>query len=140
MRSKRLAAAALAAATLAVVPAAAAGTMHPEFGAHLSGMGETGVVNLTAHSKTHRLCWNFQLHVAFWVGMALCDNQSAPEYTHAPCKPDSDENIFDGRFMFIHELARLGADIRTDGHHAVVRGKEQLSGAPVRATIRPTPG
>jgi UDP-N-acetylglucosamine 1-carboxyvinyltransferase len=44
------------------------------------------------------------------------------------------ENIFDGRFMFIHELARLGADIRTDGHHAVVRGKEQLSGAPVRAT------
>jgi UDP-N-acetylglucosamine 1-carboxyvinyltransferase len=44
------------------------------------------------------------------------------------------ENIFDGRFMFINEMARLGADIRTDGHHAVVRGKEQLSGAPVRAT------
>src|SRR5690349_9119120 len=44
------------------------------------------------------------------------------------------ENIFDGRFMFIDEMARLGADIRTDGHHAVVRGKEQLSGAPVSAT------
>jgi UDP-N-acetylglucosamine 1-carboxyvinyltransferase len=44
------------------------------------------------------------------------------------------ENIFDGRFMFINEMARLGADIRTDGHHAVVRGKEWLSGAPVRAT------
>jgi UDP-N-acetylglucosamine 1-carboxyvinyltransferase len=44
------------------------------------------------------------------------------------------ENIFDGRFMFIHEMARLGADIRTDGHHAVVRGKAMLSGAPVRAT------
>jgi UDP-N-acetylglucosamine 1-carboxyvinyltransferase len=29
---------------------------------------------------------------------------------------------------------RLGADVRTDGHHAVVRGKEWLSGAPVRAT------
>ena len=29
--------------------------------------------------------WNFQLHPAFWFGMALCDNQSAPEYTHAPC-------------------------------------------------------
>jgi hypothetical protein len=28
--------------------------------------------------------------------MALCDNQSAPEYTHAPCTPDSDSNIFDG--------------------------------------------
>ena len=40
--------------------------------------------------------WNFQLHPAFWVGMALCDNQSAPEFTHAPCVPDSDTNIFDG--------------------------------------------
>jgi hypothetical protein len=40
--------------------------------------------------------WNFQLHIAFWLGMALCDNQSAPEFTHAPCVPDSDTNIFDG--------------------------------------------
>jgi len=44
------------------------------------------------------------------------------------------ENIFDGRFMFINEMARLGADIKTDGHHAVVRGRERLSSAPVRAT------
>jgi UDP-N-acetylglucosamine 1-carboxyvinyltransferase len=44
------------------------------------------------------------------------------------------ENVFDARFMFVNELARLGADARTDGHHAVVRGKQQLSGAPVRAT------
>jgi UDP-N-acetylglucosamine 1-carboxyvinyltransferase len=36
--------------------------------------------------------------------------------------------------MFVNELARLGAEIRTDGHHAVVRGRERLSGAPVRAT------
>jgi UDP-N-acetylglucosamine 1-carboxyvinyltransferase len=44
------------------------------------------------------------------------------------------ENVFEGRFMFVNELARLGAEIRTDGHHAVVRGRERLSGAPVRAT------
>jgi UDP-N-acetylglucosamine 1-carboxyvinyltransferase len=44
------------------------------------------------------------------------------------------ENMFEGRFMFIDELARLGADVRTDGHHAAVRGRERLSGAPVRAT------
>ena len=44
------------------------------------------------------------------------------------------ENIFEGRFMFIDELARLSADVRTDGHHAIVRGRERLSGAPVRAT------
>jgi UDP-N-acetylglucosamine 1-carboxyvinyltransferase len=44
------------------------------------------------------------------------------------------ENIFEGRFMFIDELLRLGADVRTDGHHAIVRGRDRLSGAPVRAT------
>jgi UDP-N-acetylglucosamine 1-carboxyvinyltransferase len=35
--------------------------------------------------------------------------------------------------MFTQELARLGADLRTDGHHAVVRGRPVLSGAPVVA-------
>ena len=44
------------------------------------------------------------------------------------------ENVFDARFMFANEMSRLGAEIRTDGHHAVVRGKDLLSGAPVRAT------
>lgn len=43
------------------------------------------------------------------------------------------ENVFESRFMFAQELARLGADLRTDGHHAVVRGKPELSGAPVVA-------
>ncbi|WJK42930.1 UDP-N-acetylglucosamine 1-carboxyvinyltransferase [Solwaraspora sp. WMMA2056] len=44
------------------------------------------------------------------------------------------ENIFDGRFGFVDELLRLGADIKTDGHHAVVRGRERLVGARVTAT------
>jgi UDP-N-acetylglucosamine 1-carboxyvinyltransferase len=44
------------------------------------------------------------------------------------------ENIFDGRFMFVNELVRLGADIHTNGHHAAVRGRSRLSSAPVRAT------
>jgi UDP-N-acetylglucosamine 1-carboxyvinyltransferase len=44
------------------------------------------------------------------------------------------ENIFDGRFIFINEMSRLGADIRIDGHHAAVRGRERLSSAPVQAT------
>jgi UDP-N-acetylglucosamine 1-carboxyvinyltransferase len=43
------------------------------------------------------------------------------------------ENIFSGRFRYIDELVRMGADIRTEGHHAVVRGQARLSGAPVRA-------
>jgi UDP-N-acetylglucosamine 1-carboxyvinyltransferase len=44
------------------------------------------------------------------------------------------ENVFEGRFMFVNELVRLGASVRTDGHHAVVRGRERLSSAPVLAT------
>ena len=44
------------------------------------------------------------------------------------------ENLFDARFVFCDEIARMGADVRTDGHHAVVRGKPRLSAAPVRAS------
>ncbi len=44
------------------------------------------------------------------------------------------ENLFEARFRFVQELSRLGADVRTDGHHALVRGKQKLSGAPVEAT------
>src|ERR687897_1162842 len=44
------------------------------------------------------------------------------------------ENVFEGRLMFVNELVRLGASVRTDGHHAVVRGRERLSSAPVLAT------
>ena len=46
--------------------------------------------------------FNFQLHPAFWVGMAMCDDQSAPNPggsyigPNIPCSPNSDVNIFDG--------------------------------------------
>ena len=41
------------------------------------------------------------------------------------------ENMFEARFHTAHELARLGADVRVDGHHALVRGIERFSAAPV---------
>lgn len=44
------------------------------------------------------------------------------------------ENLFESRFKFVNELIRLGADVRIEGHHALVRGRERLSGAPVVAT------
>ncbi len=44
------------------------------------------------------------------------------------------ETIFENRYMHVQELLRLGADIRVDGHTAVVRGVERLGGAPVMAT------
>ncbi|HXZ06079.1 MAG TPA: hypothetical protein VEH81_14690 [Ktedonobacteraceae bacterium] len=37
---------------------------------------------------------NFELHPAFWFGMAMCDTQSYP-LTVSTCKPDSDSNIVD---------------------------------------------
>ena len=53
--------------------------------------------------------FNFQLHPAFWFGMAMCDDQSAPNpgatppsttfpsgLPHTNCTPDSDSNIFTG--------------------------------------------
>ena len=44
------------------------------------------------------------------------------------------ENVFEGRFMFVNELLRLGAKIQVDGHHAAITGIKQLSAAPVAAT------
>jgi UDP-N-acetylglucosamine 1-carboxyvinyltransferase len=44
------------------------------------------------------------------------------------------ETIFENRFMHMQELQRLGADIRIDGHTAIVRGVEKLSGAQIMAT------
>ncbi len=44
------------------------------------------------------------------------------------------ETIFENRFMHVQELLRLGADIRVEGHTAIVRGVDTLSGAPVMAT------
>ena len=44
------------------------------------------------------------------------------------------ETIFENRFMHVQELQRLGADIRVEGHRAIVLGVDALSGAPVMAT------
>ncbi|WP_156758737.1 UDP-N-acetylglucosamine 1-carboxyvinyltransferase [Actinokineospora pegani] len=44
------------------------------------------------------------------------------------------ENLFEARFRFVEEMVRLGADARTDGHHAVIRGVPTLSSAPVWAS------
>ncbi|MGA1868065.1 MAG: UDP-N-acetylglucosamine 1-carboxyvinyltransferase [bacterium] len=44
------------------------------------------------------------------------------------------ETVFENRFMHACELGRMGADIRIEGHSAIVRGVRQLKGAPVMAT------
>ena len=44
------------------------------------------------------------------------------------------ETIFENRFMHVHELQRMGADIQLEGNTAVVTGREKLQAAPVMAT------
>ncbi|WP_100622834.1 UDP-N-acetylglucosamine 1-carboxyvinyltransferase [Candidatus Coxiella mudrowiae] len=44
------------------------------------------------------------------------------------------ETVFENRFMHVHELRRMGADIKLQGRKAFIRGKEKLTGVPVMAT------
>ncbi|MCH9770676.1 MAG: UDP-N-acetylglucosamine 1-carboxyvinyltransferase, partial [Gammaproteobacteria bacterium] len=44
------------------------------------------------------------------------------------------ENVFENRFMHVHELKRMGADIRLRGNTAYCKGREMITGAPVMAT------
>ncbi len=44
------------------------------------------------------------------------------------------ETVFENRFMHVCELQRMGADIQVDGHSAIIRGTDQMTGAPVMAT------
>ncbi|HET6914040.1 MAG TPA: UDP-N-acetylglucosamine 1-carboxyvinyltransferase [Rhodanobacteraceae bacterium] len=44
------------------------------------------------------------------------------------------ETVFENRFMHVHELHRLGADIKLEGNTAVIRGVDGMSGAPLMAT------
>ena len=76
--------------------------------------------------------FNFQDRIAFWFGMDLCDNQSAPEYTHDPCVPNSDSNIFDGADPTQARLHRLPSGDGVPGAAVLpagmgpVRGGHQL--------------
>ncbi len=44
------------------------------------------------------------------------------------------ETVFENRFMHVPELARLGADIRVEGHNAIIRGVDHMNAAPLMAT------
>lgn len=44
------------------------------------------------------------------------------------------ETVFENRFMHVSELRRMGADINIEGHSAIVKGVQNLSGAQLMAT------
>ncbi|MGB7860282.1 MAG: UDP-N-acetylglucosamine 1-carboxyvinyltransferase [Acidimicrobiia bacterium] len=43
------------------------------------------------------------------------------------------ENLYDARFRYVGEMARMGADISIEAQHAIIRGVKSLSGCPVLA-------
>ena len=63
------------------------------------------------------------IQAQFMALMTLADGQSVIT-----------ENVFENRFLHAAELKRMGANILLDGHTAVVKGVDHLSGAPVMAT------
>ena len=73
------------------------------FDSSIPGSGNSMVYNLTLPKDPPKLpkqngtggTFNFQLHPAFWFGMAMCDTQSFPEFNNTTCAPDTDANIFD---------------------------------------------
>ncbi|HEX9115221.1 MAG TPA: hypothetical protein VGA61_04075 [Anaerolineae bacterium] len=71
------------------------------FYSNTAGSGNSNLYTLTLPADPPTLptqdgkggTFNFQLHPAFWFGMAMCDTESAPEFTKN-CVADSDGNIF----------------------------------------------
>jgi len=74
------------------------------FYSNVPGSGNSNIYRLTIPTDPPKLpnqagtggTFNFQLHPAFWFGMAMCDNQSAPNPSNTACTPNSDSNIFEG--------------------------------------------
>jgi hypothetical protein len=62
------------AALLAAATAAQADTMHPQLAAKLSGMGESGIVNLQSNSTKGQLCWMFEVSTKGITGASVRDS------------------------------------------------------------------
>ena len=63
------------------------------------------------------------MQAQFMTLMAIADGRSIIK-----------ETIFENRFMHVSELHRMGADIKIDGHTAIIKGIDSLKGAQVMAT------
>jgi UDP-N-acetylglucosamine 1-carboxyvinyltransferase len=101
-----------------------------EAGAELECDGDR--ITLDMHGRRpHAVNFSTAPHPAFPTDMQA-------QFMALDCIADGvgviNETIFENRFMHVQELQRLGADIRVEGHTAIVRGVAELSGAPVMAT------
>jgi hypothetical protein len=124
MRSKAVIAICVGVSALAA-GAARAGTMHPELGARLSGMGEHGIVNLMLKEKHHEICWTFEIPTKGATVASIRDAHGmlvarlGAHYTAKGCA-----------MVPAAALTRVGAAparyrvwVDTRGHHGELRGK-----------------
>jgi uncharacterized protein (DUF2141 family) len=98
MQSRPIIAAAIAGATLALaVTGASASMMNAKLGAHLSGMGDKGTVNLDITASSDKLCWTFDIPMIKDVTRATINTGSTSvvllelgmDYTKSGCAKES---------------------------------------------------
>ena len=125
MRSKRWAAAAVAAAALIAIPVATAGMMHPTLGARLSGMGEHGIVNFQSMAAKGQLCWTFSLGTKGVTGASIRDSAGmvvaklGSAYTAKSCAAVSKKALG----LIETTPTRYTVWVDTKGHPGDLRGK-----------------
>jgi UDP-N-acetylglucosamine 1-carboxyvinyltransferase len=110
-----------------------------EMGATLDALKEAGVgietTKSTIRVKSDGKLGPLTLSTAPYPGFAT-DMQA--QFMAMLCMADGasvlTETIFENRYMHVPELARMGADIQVRGRSAVVRGVNEMFGAPVMAT------
>ncbi len=100
-----------------------------ETGVQIATEGET--IHVTAHSPIK----SADVTTAPYPGFAT-DSQAQFMALMAVARGTSviTETIFENRFLHAQELARMGANIKIEGHTAVVKGVKRLSGAPLMAS------
>ncbi|MDZ7735317.1 MAG: hypothetical protein U5P41_03630 [Gammaproteobacteria bacterium] len=91
--------------------------------------------NITLDMHGQRPHANRRAHVAV---PGLSDRYAGAVHGHELrrrwCLGTITESVFENRFMHIHELQRMGADLKLEGNTAISRGVKTLTGAPVMAT------
>jgi UDP-N-acetylglucosamine 1-carboxyvinyltransferase len=116
-----------------------AGARASEMRATIAGLREAGVeveetgdgIRVTANGPLKPLTLSTAPYPGFATDMQA---QFMAMLTLAQGSSVLTETIFENRYMHVPELSRMGADIQVRGRSAVVRGVEQLTGAPVMAT------
>jgi len=124
MHLKTIAAAVACTAALSGAGAALA-AMHAELGAHLSGMGEHGIVNLQSNAAKGKLCWTFELTTKGITGASIRDAHGmvvaklGSAYRPKSCAPVTQKALG----LIESKPASYAVWVDTKGHPGDLRGK-----------------